>query len=413
MTVKPRTRESRLFVNRTFATICIIAASCSVIVLGILLLSIGIGGFPQLSFSFLNQPPSGTASEAGIGPALWGTVWICLVCAAVALPLGVGTAIFLEEYKPRNRLLKVIHSIVQLNISNLAGVPSIVYGLLGLTVFVNMFGLFGSPRESELTIGVTWYDSVYDAADHVLLVRVDNRSAPETEFRTGMEAFAELSNEVFTVKMMTQNEIDALRAEYEARAATLPADDVEGQEQLRIEMLGGVVAESEYVQRFDVKSWYYLQLPFGRSVLAGGLTLMLVVLPIIIISAQEAIRSVPNSLRHGALGLGATKWQMIRQMTLPAAIPGIMTGSILAMSRAIGEAAPILIITGIVFVRFTPEHLMDEFTAMPLQIYNWASRPQEEFHAIAATGIIVLLAILLTFNATAVFIRQRFTKPLK
>jgi phosphate transport system permease protein len=140
---------------------------------------------------------------------------------------------------------------------------------------------------------------------------------------------------------------------------------------------------------------------------------MLVILPIVIISSQEALRAVPDSLRQGALACGSTRWQMISRMTLPAAVPGIMTGSILAMSRAIGEAAPILIIAGIVFIRFTPEHLMDEFTALPLQIYDWAGRPQTYFHRTAAAGIIVLLAVLLTFNALAIVIRQRFQKPLQ
>lgn len=413
MSVRDKSKEGRVFVNQSFATLCIVAASLSIVVLGILLVSIGIDGLPKLSWSFINEPPSRNADEAGLGPALWGTIWICVVCAITALPLGVGTAVFLEEYKPKNRWIKVAHSFIQLNIGNLAGVPSIVYGILGLTVFVNMFGLFGAPRESTLQLGAQWYDAVFDAADHYLLIAVDSIDAPETELRTGMEAFAESTGEAYSLKVLEPDRINALHEEFEQRVAGLPSDAEAERERIRKEVLGGVVEADAYIQRYDQKSWYYLQLPFGRSVLAGGLTLMLVVLPIIIISAQEAIRSVPNSLRHGALGLGATKWQMIRQMTLPAAIPGIMTGSILAMSRAIGEAAPILIITGIVFVRFTPQHMMDEFTAMPLQIFNWASRPQAEFHQIAATGIIVLLAILLTFNATAVFIRQKFQKPLK
>ena len=159
-------------------------------------------------------------------------------------------------------------------------------------------------------------------------------------------------------------------------------------------------------------AWYYFRLPFGRSVLAGGLTLMLVILPIIIIASQESLRAVPDSLREGALGMGATPWQVVRNVTLPAAIPGIMTGSILAMSRAIGEAAPVLIICGIVFISYTPGNLMSDFTVMPLQIYNWAALPDAEFQKVAASGIIVLLVVLLSFNGLAVFIRQRMQKPL-
>jgi phosphate transport system permease protein len=291
------------------------SAAVSVVVLGILLLSLTTKGLEHLDLAFLKDPPSRKPQKAGLGPAMWGSVWICAVCALSALPLGIGTAVFLEEYKPKKRFVRILHGFLQLNISNLAGVPSIVYGIIGLTAFVQMFGVFGNLNEPMLAIG-------------------------------------------------------------------------------------------------DIEDWYYLQLPFGRGVLAGGLTLMLVILPIVIISAQEALRAVPNSLREGALATGATRWQMIRHMTLPAAVPGIMTGSILAMSRAIGEAAPILVIAGIVYIRFTPQHLMDEFTAMPLQIYDWAGRPQEAFHRVAATGIIVLLSVLLAFNATAVFIRQKFQKPL-
>jgi phosphate transport system permease protein len=159
--------------------------------------------------------------------------------------------------------------------------------------------------------------------------------------------------------------------------------------------------------------WYYLQFPFGRSVLAAGATLMLLVLPIVIISTQEALRAVPDSLREGALAAGATRWQMVSKMTLPAAVPGIMTGAILAISRAIGEAAPILIISGIVFIRFKPANLMDDFTVMPLTIYNWAGKPQSGFFDVAAAGILVLLGVLLTFNAIAIFIRQKFQRPLQ
>ena len=140
---------------------------------------------------------------------------------------------------------------------------------------------------------------------------------------------------------------------------------------------------------------------------------MLVVLPIVIVSAREALRSVPSSLREAALAAGATRWQMVRRITLPAALPGIMTGSILAISRAIGEAAPLLVVSGVLYIRFAPENLMDQFTAMPLQIYNWAGRPQEDFHAVAATGIMVMLAILLLLNTIAIIIRQVFQKPLQ
>ncbi len=306
-------RFRRLIKDNLFIVLCLCAATVSIITLSVLLASIIVQGTHHLDVDLLKSVPSRKPEKAGIYPAMVGTIYICLVCAITAIPLGVGTAILLEEFKPKNRFVARLHAFVQLNITNLAGVPSIVYGILGLTAFVEMFGFLGQGNDPSWTLGTT-----------------DN--------------------------------------------------------------------------------FYYVQLPFGRGIFAGGLTLMLVVLPIIIISSQEALRAVPDSLRQGALALGATKWQTVWNTTLPSAIPGIMTGTILAMSRAIGEAAPILIIAGIVYITFTPEHLMDDFTAMPLQIYNWAGKPQEEFHKVAASGIIVLMAILLTFNATAVFIRQKFQK---
>ncbi len=313
---RSRSGAVRVLKDRVFVGVCVVVAGISIVALAALLWNIFQLGIKHFDWQFLKDVPSRHAEKAGIGPAMWGSIWVCTVCALVALPLGIGTAIFLEEYKPTQPLMRKLHGFVQLNISNLAGVPSIVYGILGLTVFVQFFGLFGNANDPMISIGTT--------------------------------------------------------------------DD-----------------------------WYYVQLPFGRGVLAGGLTLVLVVLPVIIVSSQEALRAVPNTLREGALATGATKWQMIARMTLPAAVPGIMTGAILSMSRAIGEAAPMLVIAGVVYITFTPKHLMDEYTVMPLQIYDWAGRPQDEFRVVAATGIMVLLAVLLTFNAAAVFIRQRFQKPLQ
>jgi phosphate transport system permease protein len=295
--------------NRGFVALCMAATALSLAALAVLLSAMVIKGWDHLDTRLLTEFPSRDPHQAGLKAALWGSVWICAVCALTTLPLGVGTAVYLEEFAPQNRLT----AFIRLNISNLAGVPSIVYGVLGLTVFVQMWGL--NPAEPRMTFG-------------------------------------------------------------------------------------------------SREDWYYFQIPFGRGVLAGGLTLMLVVLPIVIVASQEALRAVPDSLREAALASGATRWQMVSRVTLPAATPTIMTGAILAVSRAIGEAAPILVIAGIVFIRFTPLNLMDEFTAMPLQIYDWAGRPQEEFHKVAAAGIILLLAVLLSFNALANFIRQKLQKPM-
>ena len=179
-------------------------------------------------------------------------------------------------------------------------------------------------------------------------------------------------------------------------------------------MVSGVIPASEAGLPVDYeidKPWYYVQFPFGQTVLAGGLTLMLVVLPIVIISSQEAIRSVPGSLRSGSYAMGATKLQTVTRVTLPASIPMIMTGAILAMSRAIGEAAPILVLGVALFITDVPQTLMDPFTVLPMQIYNWSARFQPEFRALAASGIIILLFVLLAFNAVAVTIRQKFSRP--
>ncbi len=307
-----------LFGKRSRSRLITVAVAATLLVLGLLAtVSIvkGESTYIYLTKTFLTEPHSYKPRNAGMYPAIIGSVFVCAVCAATAIPIGVGTAILLEEFKPKNNKLRRVQSFVQLNITNLAGVPSIVYGTLGLTAFVYMFGLFGTVNEPLLEIGSS-------------------------------------------------------------------------------------------------KSGFYFRLPFGRGVLAAGLTLMLVVQPIIIVASQEALRAVPDSLRQGALALGATRWQTVWNITLPASIPGIMTGSILAMSRAIGEAAPILVVSAIGYIALPPQNLMGKFTVMPLQIFNWASEAKHEYHNVAAAGIVVLLAELLTFNAVAVFVRQKFTKQL-
>ncbi|GAB4193900.1 MAG: ABC transporter permease subunit [Phycisphaeraceae bacterium] len=377
---KRRTR--RFLTDRGFLLLCILASVLSLALLAILLTAIGVQGARFISWDFITGLPSRKPEKAGIWPAMIGSIWVCAICAATAIPIGVGTAILLEEYKPRRTLSKKLHSFIQLNIANLAGVPSVVYGILGLTVFANMFGLMGSSLTPDYAIGIKYFDEVYDYSRHALRLPAEKDEEP-VKLVDGMTMYEAETGQPVTIRLLDRRPAEPKLGDVRRRAR---------------------------VNRVEEKSWYYIQLPFGRGVLAGGLTLMLVVLPIIIIASQEALRAVPNSLRHGALALGATRWQMIWGTSLPAAIPGIMTGSILAMSRALGEAAPLLILAGIVYITFTPANLMDSFTAMPLQIFNWASRPQEDFHQVAASGIIVLMAILLLFNATAVIIRQKFNK---
>jgi phosphate transport system permease protein len=255
------------------------------IFLGALFVSIIGDGWAYLSWDFLTNFPSRFAHKAGIQSALMGSLWMIGLTCLFAIPLGIGASVFLEEFAPKNKWIKTI----EINISNLAGVPSIVYGLLGLAIFVRWFQL-------------------------------------------------------------------------------------------------------------------------DRSLLAGALTMSLLILPVIIIASREAIRTVPNSLRYAALALGATKWQVVQGHVLPAAMPGIMTGIILSVSRAIGETAPLLMVGALGYVAYNPQGPMDSFTVLPIQIFNWASRPQPEFHALAASGIIVLLVVLLTMNSIAIFLRHRFQK---
>ncbi len=307
----PRSTASRVFANRAFLWVCLIATNLAVLTLAALLISIFMQGWGSLSWDFLTSTASRRPEKAGILVPLIGSVWVCGVCAVIALPLGVGTAIYLEEFAKRTRFTRI----VQTNILNLAGVPSIVYGILGLTVFARMFGAFGTGANAGLQFG-------------------------------------------------------------------------------------------------DPEGFFFLRLPFGTSVLTGGLTLMLVILPIVIISTQEALRAVPPSLRAGAQALGATPWQTVWGITLPAAVPGIMTGAILAMSRAIGESAPLLVAGAALLLFSTPNNLMSDFAVLPLQIYNWAERSGSAFQEIAAGAIIVQLVVLLAFNGVAVLIRQKLQKPL-
>lgn len=279
--------KPRLFLNLIFKGVFLLATLFGLLVLAILLYRVITQGIGHLDWQFLNSLPSRKPEEAGVYTALIGSVWLMLVVAPVSLLIGVGTATYLEEYAKKNRFTNFI----QINISNLAGVPSIVFGLLGLTVFVRALAL-------------------------------------------------------------------------------------------------------------------------GTSVLAAGMTMSLLVLPIIIVAAQEAIRTVPKDLREASLGMGATKWQTIVRVVMPAAIPGILTGAILALSRAIGETAPLVVLGLPLFLAFLPRTVFDMFTVLPMQIYNWTGRPQEEFQALAAAGIMVLLVLLIGMNSIAVLIRNKFQRKM-
>ena len=271
-----------------FYGLAVISTLMGLVMLGALLFDIFTDGAREVDWHFLTNYPSRFAEQAGLRSALLGSLWMLAFTAIIAFPLGVGAAIYLEEYAPDNWLTRFI----QLNIANLAGVPSIVYGLLGLGLFVRWLAL-------------------------------------------------------------------------------------------------------------------------GRVVLAGSMTMALLILPLIIVASREAIRAVPDSLREGSYALGATRWQMVRQTVLPSAAGGILTGAILALARAIGETAPLITIGALTYVAFDPNGPLDIFTVLPIQIYNWVSLPQKEFHSLAAGGIVILLVVLLSANSLAVFLRYRMQRRLQ
>ncbi len=275
-------RRRRIFAV-AFAILCVAATCVAIAALAVLLWDVFSAGIERVSWDFINSYPSRKPGEAGIKAALYGTIWLMFMTAIFAVPIGIGSAIYLHEYAPSNWFTRII----QINIANLAGVPSIVYGLLGLALFVRAMQL-------------------------------------------------------------------------------------------------------------------------ERSVIAGALTISLLILPIIIIAAQEALRAVPNSIREGAYAVGATRSQMVFRQVVPAALPGMMTGIILALSRGIGETAPLIMIGALLFVPFTPSGPFDRFTVLPIQIFNWAGRPQAAFRENAAAAIIVLLIVLLTMNSIAIILRNRF-----
>ncbi|GEK90801.1 phosphate ABC transporter permease PstA [Alkalibacterium kapii] len=277
---------NRRITKNTFAKgIFFLGTLFGIIVLAALLIRIFTQGIGYLDFDFLSNFASRRPEDAGIRAAILGTVWIMSITIPVSLILGVSTSIYLEEYAPKNKFTHFI----ELNLANLAGVPSVVFGLLGLTIFVRL-------------------------------------------------------------------------------------------------------------------------LEMGRSILAGGLTMSLLILPVIVVASKEAIRSIPQEQYEAAYAMGATKWQIIRTVVLPAATPGILTGAILSLSRGVGETASLLMIGAMTFIAYIPASVLDGFTVLPIQIFSWASRPQTEFQAVAAAGSIVLLVILIVMNSLAIFIRNKYSK---
>jgi phosphate transport system permease protein len=275
-----RKQADLLFQLASLATLVIALGA-----LGALVWDLVSDGASRLSWQFLTHIASRNADEAGVYHALMGSIWVIALTGLLALPIGVAAAIYLEEYGTRSRIARFI----ELNIANLAAVPSIIYGLLGLGLFVRLMGM-------------------------------------------------------------------------------------------------------------------------GQSVMAGAATLALLALPVVILSTREALRTVPGSIREGSYALGATKWQTIWHQVLPMALPGVLTGLILALSRAIGETAPLITIGALTYIPFAPDSVWSKFTVLPIQVFNWVSRPQAEFKVNAAAGILVLLALLLSMNAIAIVVRDRYQR---
>ena len=391
----PRSETKRKASNRYFSTICLLVCAMVVMTLVILLTSIFITGGGWLSWGFLFAGHlEDNPEESGIWQAIIGSIAISFLCGLFALPVGIGTAIFLEEFQPRNKFLRALHWLVQLNISNLAGVPSIVYGILGVTAFVYMFSYFPSITPNDppkYEIGADYrYQMKTLGGDFVNFPCPDKN---DKTFRITQPLEAINSNgEAFTLNVV-QSRSDA------------PKNDPV--------LLAQTVVKGKRPSAYAKKSFFYFHLPFGKTILSAGLTLGLVILPIVIIASQEALRAVPASLREAALGMGATKWESVREVVLPAATPGFMTGAILAMSRAVGEAAPVLAVMGGVLVTTNGlTNLMAKTPVLPVTIYKWAGDENVGFEHLAAAAIIVLLILLLLMNSVAILIRSRYEKML-
>jgi phosphate transport system permease protein len=284
-----QTTTRRKVANALFGLLAFLAIFASLITLVALLIDVVVRGGSSIDLQFFTSAPSRIPAKAGILPALVGTLWVTTLVAIMTFPIGVAAAIYLEEYAGRGRWSRLL----RINISNLAGVPSIVYGIFGLALFVRLLGL-------------------------------------------------------------------------------------------------------------------------GRTVFAAALTLSLLILPVVIISSMEAIRAVPPSQREAAYALGATRWQMVRRALLPAAAPGILTGIVLAVGRAVGETAPLILIGAVTFVTFVPVNpFEDKYTVLPIQIFNWAGRPQAAFQEISAAAILVLLVLMFLLNLVAIILRARLSRTIQ
>ena len=376
-----------------------------------------------LNSEFLTKPMSSTPALAGVRTALIGSIGLMMVVVSVALPVGVGAAIYLEEYANHG----FVNRLIETNVRNLAGVPSIIYGMLGLAIFVRALAPFTSGMLFHFNFDVPTVETVVERIAPAFDGAVSYDGKGLTSERDELDA-ATLGRIVDTflyfgtpsLTMLGNSSVDEMsNALAEALDIAVDVTATRAGEEHDIDVRGRAY-------RFDVadnpriSSEAYNRLmaslarinsfaPNGRTLVSAGLTLVLLILPIIIINAQEAIRAVPFTIREASYGLGATRWQTIWKQVLPAALPGIMTGTILSVSRAVGETAPLIVVGAATFLVADPTSPFSQFTALPIQIYQWTARPQGQFTDIAAAAIIVLLALMLTLNAAAIFLRNRYS----
>jgi len=387
----------RYVTGRVCVGLCLAFSCLSILVLIGLLSVVFFEGFQGLSSRFfLNGHVENQPHQSGISQALVGSGLLCIVCALFAFPLGIGTAVYLEEFHPRNKWMGRLRHFFQININNLAGIPSVVYGILGVTTFVYMFGLLAPIQVGQMPffeIGTRYFYQVKtlgsggsEGAIEVVYFPATDPATLLFEIEEPLEVVDGRGQRIW-LNVITADD-------------PMPSDSQE----LNRTVIAGTLAS-----RFAEHDLHHFRLPLGRSVLAAGMTLSLVILPMVIIVSQEALRRVPNRLREGALALGATRWQMVRQTVLPTAMPGIMTGAILSMSRAAGEAAPVIaVMGGLLATSRNLGNLMEPSPALPVTIYKWTLHPNNAYDALAATAIIVLLIFLVSLNSLAIYVRYRF-----
>lgn len=379
--------------------------------------------YSWLDSEFITTPMSSTPALAGIRTALIGSIGLMLVVVLVALPIGVGAAIYLEEYAAPG----FINRLIETNVRNLAGVPSIIYGMLGLAIFVRALAPFSSGMIFHYNVDVPTVEAavdriapIFDGQIHYDDSRVHSDSAHIDDAAAARLVDVFLHYGTPSLTMHGSSAVAALSDSLaEALDLTVDVVAVRADEEHDIEIRGdyyrfdvpaeAAISDALYDQLMASLVRINRFAPNGRTLISAGLTLVLLILPIIIINAQEAIRAVPQTIREASYGLGATRWQTVWHQILPAALPGIMTGTILSVSRAVGETAPLIVVGAATFLLSDPTSPFSQFTAMPIQIYQWTARPQGQFADIAAAAIIVLLTLMLTLNAAAIIVRNRYS----